>query len=44
MEKHLKKILNILELNDFLIDDLSFMAGDASDRKYFLAKIKKRIL
>ena len=42
METLKKEILNILKLNDFLINDLSFMAGDASDRKYFLAKIKKK--
>ena len=41
METIKKEILIILKLNDFLINDLSFMAGDASDRKYFLAKIKK---
>ena len=32
METLKKEILNILKLNDFLINDLSFMAGDASDR------------
>ena len=38
METLKKKILKALELNNFSVNDLSFLAGDASDRKYFLAK------
>ena len=42
METLKKKILKTLELNNFSVDDLSFLAGDASDRKYFLAKSEQR--
>ena len=42
METLKKKILKALELNNFSVNDLSFLAGDASDRKYFLAKSLKK--
>ncbi len=42
MEALKKKIFNVLELNNFLVDDLSFLAGDASERKYFLARVLKK--
>ena len=40
--KLLKKILNVLNTNSFFVKNISFLAGDASDRKYFLAKTKKQ--
>ena len=42
METLKKKILKALELNNFSVNDLSFLAGDASDRKYFLVKSLKK--
>ena len=37
----LKKILKALELNNFSVNDLSFLAGDASDR-VFSSEITKK--
>lgn len=42
METLKKKILNVLNTNSFFVENISFLAGDASDRKYFLAKTKKQ--
>ena len=42
METLKKKILNVLNTNSFFVKNISFLAGDASDRKYFLAKTKKQ--
>ena len=42
MENLKKKILNVLNTNSFFVKNISFLAGDASDRKYFLAKTKKQ--
>ena len=37
----LKKVLNTLKIKNFFVEDLEFLAGDASDRKYFSAKTSK---
>ena len=42
METLKKKILNILKSKKIFVEDLSFLAGDASDRKYFLAKYLRK--
>ena len=39
METLKKKILNILKSKKIFVEDLSFLAGDASDRKYFFSEI-----
>ena len=45
METLKKKILNILKSKKIFVEDLSFLAGDASDRKYFLAKyLRKKVV
>jgi len=42
METLKKKIFNILRSNNLFVDELFFLAGDASDRKYFEAKISAK--
>ena len=42
METLKNKILDVLNTNNFFVKNISFLAGDASDRKYFLAKTKKQ--
>ena len=41
MEALKKKVLNTLKIKNFFVEDLEFLAGDASDRKYFSAKTSK---